>query len=198
LLTVVAGLSSALFYGVSDLLSQRMTRVIGVLRVLWWVLISTTLVVVPIALLVDGLPASSSQWQAAVYAAAAGVLYLAAFWCAFTALKAGDLSVVAPLISLQAGFVVAIAFVDGEAIALLQALAISMAVVGGLLVAVQGRARSAAGAGFALLAAVSWALALLLFQHAGDISWLAQTGLPQFVGICAPPRRRLPCSERFR
>ncbi len=175
LLTVMAGLSSALLYGVSDLLSQRMTRIIGVLGVLWWVLLSTTLVVVPIALVVDGLPTGGAQWQGAAYAAGAGVLYLAAFWCAFTALKVGDLAVVAPLISMQAGFVVAFAFIDGEQIASLQAVAITLAVVGGLLVAMQGSARSAAGAGYAVLAAVSWALALLLFQRAGDISWLAQT-----------------------
>ena len=175
MLTVVAGLSSALCYGISDLLAQRLARIMGVLGILRWIVPTTAVVVAPIALLVDGLPADGSQWRSVAYSAAAGVLYLGAFYGAFAALKVGDLSVVAPLISLQAAFVVAFAFVDGETIAALQAVGIALAVLGGLLVAVQGRASSAAGVGFALLAAVSWALTLLLFRYAGDITWLSQT-----------------------
>jgi drug/metabolite transporter (DMT)-like permease len=173
-ITVVLGLASALLYALHDLLTQRLSRAHGLILVLCWIIPVGAVIVVPLALATDGLPATPAEWGAVAYSASAGVFYLATWFTIVRALQIGDLSLVAPLASLEGLFIAVYAIVRGTDMAALTGVGIGLAVIGGTLAAMQGRARSAAGAGWALLTSVLWTLTVICFDRAGEISWLSQ------------------------
>ena len=181
--TVLIGLLSAVFYAFHDLLAQRVSRLAGLIRVLCWVIPTGVVILVPTALLVDGLPATGAQWRAVAYCAAAGAFYLATWFAILRALQVGDLSLVAPLASLEGFFIAVFALLKGETFTSLMGLGIALAVLGGTLAAVQGRARSAAGAGWALLTGVLWATAIIFFDQAGELSWLSQAAWSRITSL---------------
>ena len=189
--TVIAGLLSAVFYALHDLLAQRLSRAGGLVRVLCWIIPTTAVIVVPLALVADGFPATGARWTAVAYSAAAGVFYLATWFTMLRALQVGDLSLVAPLASLEGLFIAGYAVLRGEDLTALLGVGVALAVIGGTLAVVQGRAHSTAGAGWALLTGVLWALAVICFSQAGELSWLSQaawsrvTTLMLFVPIAA-------------
>ena len=106
MLTILAGLSSAFSYAVSDLLSQHVTRKTRALAQVVWVLATGVIISVPIALLVDGLPAGGAEWRAAGLSALAGVVYFGAFFCLLRGLHVGDLGLISALNSLQGAYAV--------------------------------------------------------------------------------------------
>lgn len=181
--TVVLGLASALFYALHDLLTQRLSRAYGLILVLSWIIPVGAVIVVPAALGTDGLPATAAEWGAVGYSAAAGVCYLATWFTIVRALQVGDLSLVAPLASLEGLFIAVYAIVRGTDLALLTGVGIGLAVVGGTLAAMQGRARSAAGAGWALLTSLLWTLTVVFFDRAGEISWLSQAAWSRLITL---------------
>lgn len=65
MLSILSGLLSSLSYATSDLFSQNVTRQTRVLTQMVWVLATGVVAIVPIALLVDGLPQGEAQWRAA-------------------------------------------------------------------------------------------------------------------------------------
>ena len=115
MLTILVGLSSALSYATSDLLSQRVTRAARALTQVAWVLITGALIIVPIALLVDGLPSGGAQWRAAGAAALAGVAYFGAFLCLLRGLRRGDLGLISALNALQGAYAAAVFVLLGSA-----------------------------------------------------------------------------------
>ena len=181
--TVTIGLLSAMLYALHDLVAQNVSRRFGVVRVLCWIVPVGAVIVVPVALLVDGMPAGAAQWLAVAYCAGAGACYLATWFTMLRALTVGNLSLVAPLSSLD-GLIVALAGIAaGESVTPLLGVGVALAVVGGLLTATEGRARSTAGAVWALLTGVLWASAMLLFNEAGELSWLSQTAWSRATGL---------------
>jgi drug/metabolite transporter (DMT)-like permease len=62
MLTLLSGLLASLSYASSDMFSQRVTRETRPLTQMVWVLVTGALVVLPIALLVDGLP-GAGEWR---------------------------------------------------------------------------------------------------------------------------------------
>lgn len=114
MLTVLVGLSSAVSYATSDMLSQKMVRTVGVTRVLALMLPVGLMILLPLVVLIDGLPAGSAEWQTVAYSAVAGVIYLMSFLMVYAALKVGDLCLVAPLASLATLFVAVFALLSGE------------------------------------------------------------------------------------
>jgi drug/metabolite transporter (DMT)-like permease len=166
MLTILSGLLSSLAYATSDMLSQRVVRVAHPLRVVVWVLAVGVVLVVPAALLLEGLPHGGGPWRSAAVAAVAGVFYVAAYFSLIAGLRSGDLSVVTALSALQGAFTAAFAIVAGERVTALTAVGLALAVVGGTLAGVQGRARSAAGAGWAVASGILFAVVLILYDHA--------------------------------
>jgi drug/metabolite transporter (DMT)-like permease len=164
--TIFTGLASSLSYAVSDMLSQRVVRAAHALRVVFWVLAIGVLLVVPAALLIEGVPSGGDEWRGALVAACAGVFYIAAYICLIEGLRHGDLSIVTALNALQGAIIAAWAVANGEHVTALIGAGLTLAVVGGTLSAVQGRARSAAGAGWALASAVLFAVVVILYDHA--------------------------------
>lgn len=183
MLTVVTGLAAALSYALSDMLAQRVSRIIGAVRLMIWALGVGVVVVVPVALVVEGLPADAAQWRAAGLACVAGVVYVAGYFTLLSALRRGDLSLVTALSSLQGAFVAGAAIAGGEPITPLVAAGLVLAVVGGVLAATQGRAKTAAGAGLAVVAGLLFALFIVLYDRAAALPWLSQAAFARLTSF---------------
>ena len=69
MLTVLTGLLASLSYASSDMFSQRVTRETRPLTQMVWVLVTGVVVILPVALLIRGLP-HAGEWQGAGLAGA--------------------------------------------------------------------------------------------------------------------------------
>ena len=181
MLTVAFGLASALGYAVHDYLLVRIVRAVSVWTALMWVMLVGLAVLLPLALVVDGLPSGDEQWRAAGFAAASGVLEFLGLGALLKGLSTGNLSVVTPLGSLAGGFAAGAAILLGEALPPIAWIGLPLAVAGGLMASVERapesalgerRTQATAGAGWALLSAALFAGTFLFFAEA--------TALPPF------------------
>ena len=77
MLTVILGLTSSLSYALSDMVSQHVSRGIGVVRVVFWVLATGVVLVVPVLFIVEGAGWHGEGWRGVGFAALAGVLLTA-------------------------------------------------------------------------------------------------------------------------
>jgi drug/metabolite transporter (DMT)-like permease len=176
MLTVASGLASAFGYAVHDYLLVRIVRSVSLWTALLWVMLVGVAVLLPLALIVDGLPSGEAQWRAAGFAAASGVLEFLGLGALLKGLSTGNLSVVTPLGSLAGGFAAVIAIVLGETLPPIAWVGLPLAVAGGLMASVERapesafgerrRTRATAGAGWALLSAALFAGTLLFFAEA--------------------------------
>lgn len=176
MLTVVTGLASAFGYAVHDYLLVRIVRSASLWTALLWVMLVGLVLLVPLALIVDGLPSGDAEWRAAGFAAASGVLEFLGLGALLKGLSTGNLSVVTPLGSLAGGFAALIAILLGESLPPIAWVGLPLAVLGGLMASVERapesalgerrRTRATAGAGWALLSAALFAGTLLLFSEA--------------------------------
>lgn len=183
MLTILAGLSSALSYAASDLFSQRVTRRTRALTQVTWVLATGFIVIVPVALVAEGLPDGGEQWRAAGMAALAGVAYVVAFSCLLRGLRVGDLGLVSTLNSLQGAYAVVAFVLLGEPITLALGLALALCAVGALLTSVHDRASTTAGAFWAFASGLSFAAVMLCYSYADGISWLSQAAVSRSVSL---------------
>ena len=190
MLTVVIGLGSALGYALYDFLMIKVVRAAAVWTALTWSMGVGLVILVPLALVIDGLPSGSAEWRAVAFATVSGVCEAAGLGCLLRGLVKGNLSVVTPLASLSGGFVAVIMIVQGEPLPAFALVGLPLAVAGGLMASVEkapkervfgpeggasgaaapaGRARATAGAGWALLSAALFAVTMLLFVEAGAL-----------------------------
>jgi|GEM_PF-1674378 len=172
--TVLAGLCSAASYAVSDMLSQRASRIDGVIQVALWVFAVGAAVSMPAALIVDGLPSTPEEWRAVGISVAAGIVYVGAYFSLLSGLKSGNLSLVAALNSLQGLYTSVFAIATGEPVTVLLAVGLSMAIVGGAMASMQELGRTAAGARWGLLSGFCFSLVVILYDQAGALSWVSQ------------------------
>ena len=173
MLTLLTGLLSSFSYVTSDLLSQRVVRVAHPLRVVFWILAVGVVLIVPATLLIEGLPRGDDQWRSAAVAALSGVVYVAAYFALLAGLRRGDLSVVTALVALECAFTAAFAIAGGERVTALVAVGLVLAVIGGVLASLQGRTKSAAGAGWGLAAAFLFAVVVVLYDHSQTLPALS-------------------------
>jgi drug/metabolite transporter (DMT)-like permease len=176
MLTVVFGLGSAFGYAVHDYLMLRIVRSASLWTALLWVMMVGLVILVPLALILDGLPSGDAEWRAAGFAAASGVLEFLGLGALLKGLSTGNLSVVTPLGSLSGGFAAVIAIVLGESLPPIAWVGLPLAVAGGLMASVERtraetadekrRTRATAGAGWALVSAVLFAGMLIFFGEA--------------------------------
>jgi drug/metabolite transporter (DMT)-like permease len=201
-LTLFTGLLASLSYAGSDMFSQRVTRETRPLTQMVWVLVTGTVVAVPIALLVDGLP-DAGQWRGAGLAALAGALYFGALFCLLRGLQVGDLGLVSALTSLQGAYVAVVVILLGVPITPLLGVALTLSAFGAVLTSFEGRAKSTRGAPWALVAGVLFAGVMLCYAY-GDIGWLSQSAISRTVslaitlpvalltgGVAVPPAMRV-------
>jgi len=182
-LTILVGLSSAFSYATSDLFSQRVTRATRALTQVAWVLVTGALIIVPVALLVDGLPAGGAQWRAAGAAALAGIAYFGAFVCLLRALHAGDLGLVSALNALQGAYAAVVFVLLGQRLTPLLGVALVLCAAGAVLASVEGRAKTAKGVPWAVASGLLFACVMVLYSYAHAISWLSQAAISRSVSV---------------
>ena len=144
MIAILGGLGAAAAWAVSMLTASRATRMIGPPSVLAWVLLTGLCVVLPwLALegVPDGLDASSAKWL--VLAGAGNVLGLL---CSYSALRTGNVSLVAPIVSTEGAIAAVIAVLGGEHVAEGAGLALVVIAVGIALAAVPGEDEAVAAA----------------------------------------------------
>jgi drug/metabolite transporter (DMT)-like permease len=193
-LTVLFGLSASLSYSLHDFIMVRVSKLARPLTGMFWVFCCSLAIMLPIALIVDGLPHGSAQWHAIVYAAVGGVFYVTALLALLHGFAVGALSLVTPLAALEGAFASVYSLLTGEPIGLITGVALVLAVVGAVaasvgprdaaqasddrglvLPAVGGRPprrprfRSAAGAGWGLISGMLFAVTLVLYGHTGAL-----------------------------
>jgi drug/metabolite transporter (DMT)-like permease len=137
MLTVILGLGSALGYVLHDYLMVKVVRAVAVWTAMCWSMGTGMLILVPLALIMHGLPSGSTQWHAVAYAMAAGLCEAAALACLLRGLVTGNLSIVTPLASLAGGIVALIAVAGGESLSTPAMIGLPLAVAGGLLASVE-------------------------------------------------------------
>jgi drug/metabolite transporter (DMT)-like permease len=176
MLTVASGLASAFGYAVHDYLLVRIVRSASLWTALLWVMFVGLAVLVPPALILDGVPSGDSEWRAVAFAAGSGVFELLGLGALLKGLATGNLSVVTPLASLGGGFAAIGAILLGEVLPPIAWIGLPLAVVGGLMASIERdagavlgesrRTRATAGAGWALLSAALFAGTFLFFAEA--------------------------------
>jgi drug/metabolite transporter (DMT)-like permease len=181
MLTLLSGLLASLSYASSDMFSQRVTRETRPLTQMVWVLVTGALVVLPIALLVDGLP-GAGEWRGAGLAALAGALYFGALFCLLHGLQVGDLGLISALTSLQGAYVAVVVILLGVPVTPLVAAALVLCAGGAVLTSFEGRAKSTRGAVWALAAGVLFASVMLCYAYS-DIGWLSQSAISRTVSL---------------
>ena len=187
MLTVVLGLGSALGYALHDFLMVKVVRAAAVWTALTWSMGVGLVILLPLALVIDGPPSGSAEWRAVAFATASGVCEAAGLGCLLRGLVTGNLSVVTPLASLAGGFVAVIMIARGEPLPALALIGLPLAVVGGLMASMEKapkdevfgpdhgaaaparRTHATAGAGWALLSSALFSVTVLLFVEAGAL-----------------------------
>jgi drug/metabolite transporter (DMT)-like permease len=165
-MVVVLGLATAAAWAVANLFTQQLSRQrLDPRAVMAWVLVISASCLVPVALLLHG---TEGPWtpRALIAPALAGLFANLGFLCLLRALRTGNLSVVAPIIAVEGGIAALMAIVLGERPTPLQLGLLGVAVVGAVLVGVEPGRRTAAGAGWAAVAAVAYAGALVALGSA--------------------------------
>ena len=183
MLTILTGLFSALSYATSDMFSQRVTRETRALTQIVWVLGIGAVIVVPVALVLRGLP-DDGEWAGAGLAALAGVLYFGALYFLLRGLDVGDLGLVSALVSLQGAClaVTVTVILLGEPVTPVLALALVLCVAGAVLTSFEGRAGSTRGAPWAFAAGLLFTGVMLCYNY-GDIDWLSQAAISRSVSL---------------
>lgn len=181
MLTVLIGLLTSLSYATSDMMSQRVTRATRAVTQIVWVVATGAVIIVPVALVVEGLP-ESDEWRGAGLAALAGATYFFALFCLLRGLRVGDLGLISALISLQGAYVAVVVVILGEPVTPLLGVALVLCVSGAVLTSFEGRARSTRGAPWAFAAGLLFAAAMLCYAY-GDIDWLSQTAISRTVSL---------------
>jgi drug/metabolite transporter (DMT)-like permease len=181
MLTVLSGLLTALSYSSSDMLSQHITRKTRPLTQMVWVMGFGAIVIIPLALLLKGLP-GPGEWRGAGLAALAGVLYFGALLSLFKGLNTGDLGLVSALASLQSAYVALVVIALGEPVTPLLAVGLVLCVCGAVLASFEGRAKSARGASWAILSGMLFSGVLLCYAY-GDLDWLSQAAISRGVSL---------------
>jgi drug/metabolite transporter (DMT)-like permease len=137
MLTVILGLGSALGYVLHDYLMVKVVRAVAVWTAMSWSMGVGMLILVPLALILHGVPSGSAQWHAVAWAVAGGLCEAAALACLLRGLVTGNLSVVTPLASLAGGLVALIAVAGGESLSTPAMIGLPLAVAGGLLASIE-------------------------------------------------------------
>jgi len=180
--TILLALVGAVGFGVADLWNLRISRRMGTAASLVWKFAIEAAAALPVVLVLGELPPPGG-WGTLAPAAAAGVFGMIGLGCLLNGLRKGDLSIVGPLTALDGGVAALVAILVGERLPPIAYVGLALAVVGGSLAAAERGRRTAAGVGWALLAAASFAVAFLLFAETGDIAAVTTAFVAAVVGF---------------
>ncbi len=114
MLAIAGGLGAAVVFATVTLCNSRSSRMIGPAQLLAWIMLIGLAITAPLALargIPDGLDGEAAAWMAV-----AGVGNVVGLLLAYSALRVGKVSVVAPLVSTQGAIAAVIAIVAGESV----------------------------------------------------------------------------------
>jgi drug/metabolite transporter (DMT)-like permease len=165
MLAIVGGLGAAVVFATVTLCNSRSSRMIGPTQLLAWVMVIGLLITGPLALargVPSGLDSTAGGWMAV-----AGVGNVLGLLLAYSALRAGQVGIVAPIVSTQGALAALIAIVAGESVGGATAALLGVITIGVALAAIgpgepvaDGARRTTAAALLAIGAAVAigWSL----------------------------------------
>jgi len=166
-MTVALGLFAAVGWAFVTLRLASVSRGLDPAVVMLVLLASSLVLTAPLGLALDGLPPADGRGLGA--AAIAGLLEMTGFLCYLRAVQRGSMAVIAPLIGLEGGVAAVIAVIGGEAVSATLAIGIVMAAIGTSLSCAAPGERTAAGAGWALLAGLQFGVLLTLFGATDEL-----------------------------
>jgi|SRR5665647_730960 len=181
MLTILSGLLTSLSFATSDMFSQRVTRETRPLEQMVWVFATGVIIIVPVALALEGLP-DAGEWRGAGLAALAGAIYFVHLFCLLHGLRVGDLGLICALTALQGAYLAVVVVILGEPVTPLVGVALGLCAVGAVLASYEGKARSTRGALWAIVAGIMGAAGFLCYAY-GDGSWLSQTAISRTVSL---------------
>jgi drug/metabolite transporter (DMT)-like permease len=158
---ILGGLGAAVVFAAATLCNSRSSRMIGPTALLAWIMLIGAVLIAP-AVALDGIPDGLEAGDG-VWLALAGVGNVVGLLLAYAGLRAGKVSVVAPLVSTQGAIAALIAVVAGERLASGAGVLLAVIAVGVFLAAVtpQDTAEpSSPGEGRAAACALGAALAI--------------------------------------
>lgn len=181
--TIALGLGAAVCFAASDLTAVRAARTIGPLLALMLVVGLGVLPAVSLFLAVGHLPTTGPELESSAWALVSGALYYGGQLALYKGLRDGNIAVVAPIATLEGMVALAIATGLGERITVLALGGIAIALVGGVLTAIEPGGRSARGAGWGLASAVLFGLTSIAWGHTGAISTASTLALSKVGAI---------------
>jgi drug/metabolite transporter (DMT)-like permease len=137
MLTILFGLGTSVGYALHDFLMVKVVRAVSVWTALTWSMGTALVILLPLALVLDGLPSGAPEWRAAGFGVLSGLAEAAGLAALLRGLVVGRLSLVTPLASLSGGFAALIMILRGETITPLVAGGLALAVVGGMLASIE-------------------------------------------------------------
>jgi drug/metabolite transporter (DMT)-like permease len=173
MIAILGGLGAAAAWALSTLCSSRSSRIIDPFSVVAWVMLVGLLIGGPLAA-ADGVP-SRLDGAPGLWLALSGVGNVAGLMVTYAALRIGQVSLVAPVVSTEGAIAAAIAVVTGERVA--PAIVVTLAIIAlGICVSARPSATSIGAerqlhlraVGLAALAACLFGLALFATAKAGD------------------------------
>ena len=166
---VLGGLIAALAWGSSTVVASRSTRMIGSQQALAYVLICGTVLTVPLALAVDGIPseAGARAWAWAVLGGFASVGGLSMM---YRALRIGKVGVVSPVASTEGALAAVFAIALGENVTVAIGIALLVVAVGVVVVTFHASLADVhlRPVLYALFAASMFGVGLVASARAGD------------------------------
>jgi drug/metabolite transporter (DMT)-like permease len=164
-LAVVGGLGAAIVFATLPLCNSRSSRIIGPNQLLAWVMLIGLIITGPLALargIPSGLDSTAAWWMAV-----AGIGNVVGLLLAYSALRLGQVGVVAPIVSSQGAIAALIAIVAGESVGAATAVLLGVVTIGITMAAIapgdpaaQGARQTRAAALLAIGAAIAigWSL----------------------------------------
>jgi drug/metabolite transporter (DMT)-like permease len=189
-MAILGGLGAAAAWAVTILCAARATRIIGSASVLGWVMLTGFCIVVPWALLEgipDGLDAGSATW---LFVAGAGNIL--GLLLTYSALRTGNVGIVAPIVSTEGAVAAILAVLAGEQLGAGSAAILALIAVGVALAATSAETPVETGADrhpaavpvLALLAACSFGVSIYATARASaelPIAWAVAP--PRILGV---------------
>jgi drug/metabolite transporter (DMT)-like permease len=179
--TVALGLAAATAWAAVSVALAPVSRQLSPVALTLW-LLAINLAVTAAAMVALGEPRRLA-WGPVACAIAAGLLEVVAVLSWVHAVRVGSVAVVSPIIGLEGGVAAVIAIALGEPSGPLVAAGIVIAIAGGVLTAAEGRARTAAGAGWAVLAACAFGTMFALYGHADALGPFAVVTIARVAGM---------------
>ena len=165
MLAIVGGLGAAIVFATVTLCNSRSSRMIGPNQLLAWVMLIGLVITGPLAF-ARGVP-SGLDSTAAFWMAIAGIGNVVGLLLAYSALRVGQVGVVAPIVSSQGAIAALIAIVAGESVGAATAALLGVVTIGVTLAAIapadpaadEGRrTRAAAALAIGAAIAIGWSL----------------------------------------